>query len=98
MLELSVSLGIYCCDASLSISPLQESAPLLQLLLLLFSGQPLAALKERSIEGGVSEEDWKAFVAYAAAIFANLGECLPPLQHVCSCIFLIPAFVVSCPR
>jgi hypothetical protein len=53
---------------------LQESAPLIQLLLLLFSGQPVADLRSKSINAGVTDEDWKAFIAYAAAIFANLGN------------------------
>lgn len=53
---------------------LQESAPLIQLLLLLFLGQPVADLKSKSINAGVTDEDWKAFIAYAAAIFASLGN------------------------
>ncbi|GAQ90877.1 Dipeptidyl peptidase III [Klebsormidium nitens] len=64
--------GAKICAVQLS----QESAPLGQLLLLLFSGQSVAELKARSMGAGVSEEEWKAFVAYAAAVFANLGNYL----------------------
>ena len=50
-----------------------ESPALFVLLQIVFS-QDIDALKEAAINEGISEEEWKQFCAYSAAVFNNCGN------------------------
>lgn len=50
-----------------------ESPLIIDLLLKIFSGQPLNELKEKALET-LSEEEYTAFLVYTAGVFANTGN------------------------
>ena len=49
-------------------------APGLFVLLKLVFGRGIAGAKGRSLEAGITEEQWTQFMAYSAAVFNNCGN------------------------
>jgi hypothetical protein len=41
---------------------------------MVFSGEPVGALEQRSYAAGITEREWKYLGAFAACFFTNMGK------------------------
>uniref|UniRef100_A0A1I7T9H0 Dipeptidyl peptidase 3 n=1 Tax=Caenorhabditis tropicalis TaxID=1561998 RepID=A0A1I7T9H0_9PELO len=56
----------------LQVSP--ESAPIFYVLYRLFKSETVEQLKEKAVSTGFSDDEWQAFLVYAAAFYSNSGN------------------------
>lgn len=71
--------SLYSYRASLAVYwrnrvSLQESPGILKILCLMFSGESVSSLQNRSYAAGITKREWKYLTAFAACFLTNMGE------------------------